>query len=158
MQATDRPRLAHDLHVLVARLDRAAEGILRRAHATTYRRFRTLLAVHELGAVSQRAVADHLAVSEPSASRMVGVLVGEGLVTVGPVPGSRRHALRLTDAGAQLLAACSESLEGRFEATVAAAGIDHDRYAAQTRLLAERLAGADHGTGSDPAPADGVHA
>lgn len=133
--------LAHELHVLVARLDLAAERVLRTEHGTTYRRFRTLLAVHELGAVTQRQLAEHLAVSEASASRMVATLVGDGLLAVGSAPGSGRgHELRLTAPGGELLTACRRRLEGRFETQVRAAGVDPEAYAEQTRRLAARLA------------------
>jgi len=132
--------LAYDLHVLVARLDSAADRILRVAHRTTYRRFLALLAVRDLAPATQRAVAERLDVSEPSASRMVAILAAEHLVSVAPDPGGgNRRRLTLTDRGGELAAACAASLEGRLGALLSRAGVPYRAYAGQTRTLVHAL-------------------
>ncbi len=69
--------LSFDLHTLTARLDRSADRILQAEYDVSYRRFRTLLIVGELGTATQPALAEALGVSEPSVSRMAGVLARE---------------------------------------------------------------------------------
>jgi len=61
-------------------LDWAADRLPQEHFGVSYRRFFVLFAVEELGSVSQRALAQRLDVSEPSVSRMVGVLQAEGLL------------------------------------------------------------------------------
>ena len=132
--------VAYDLHVLVARLDAAADRILQAGHGISYRRFLALLALRDLGEASQRALAERLDVSEPSASRMAAVLAGEGLVHVAPDPaGGNRRRLTLTRRGAQIVADCVASLEGRFADLVARSGVGYERFAADTRRLVAAL-------------------
>ena len=50
--------LSYDLHVLTTRLDRAADRILRAELGVPYRRYLALLMVGDLGAATQRALAD----------------------------------------------------------------------------------------------------
>lgn len=132
--------LAHDLHVLVARLDTAADRILQATHGTTYRRFLALLALRDVGPTSQRGVAERLGVSEPSASRMTAVLAGEGLLVVVPDPaGGNRRRLTLTRRGGTLVVACARSLEGRFARLVAGSDVDYASYATDTARLVRAL-------------------
>ena len=91
--------LSFDLHALVVRLDRSADRILRSELGVSYRRFLALFMVRDLGAATQRALADRLEVSEPSVSRMTSVLQDAGLLVAETDPsGGNRHRLRLTPA------------------------------------------------------------
>lgn len=131
--------LTFDLHVLTARLDRAADRILRAEVDVSYRRFLALLLVGE-GAPTQRVLAERLGVTEPSTSRMVTVLADEGLLDVGPDPaGGNRRRLALTPAGKERVEACREVLEGRFADLVARSGVPYADYAAYTRRLVTAL-------------------
>jgi DNA-binding MarR family transcriptional regulator len=131
--------LTFDLHVLTARLDRAADRILQAEVGLSYRRFLVLLLVGE-GAPTQRVLAERLGVTEPSTSRMAGVLAGEGLLDVGPDPaGGNRRRLALTPAGRDRVEACTRVLEGRFADLVGRTGVPYDEYAEHTRRLAAAL-------------------
>jgi DNA-binding MarR family transcriptional regulator len=128
--------LSFDLHVLTARLDRSADRILQAEFGLSYRRFRTLLTVGRLGTATQRAVADDLGISEPSASRMTGVLVGTGLLDAHPDPaGGNRKQLSLTVEGKEVVERCRALLEQRFIGLVQRSGVSYDEYARSTRLL-----------------------
>lgn len=132
--------LSFDLHVLTARLDRSADRILRSAYGLSYRRFLALLSVGELGTGTQRALADALGVSEPSASRMAGVLGRTGLLDSQPDPdGGNRRRLALTTRGKQVVEDCRELLEGRFAELVRSSGVSYSDYAHDTALLLEAL-------------------
>jgi DNA-binding MarR family transcriptional regulator len=74
--------LSRSLHALTARLDRAADTILRAEAGLSYSRFLALFMVRSLGADTQRALAERLGVSEPSVSRMTRVLAEQGLLRV----------------------------------------------------------------------------
>jgi DNA-binding MarR family transcriptional regulator len=135
--------LSFDLHVLTARLDRAADRILRAELDQPYRRFLALLLVGE-GAPTQRALAERLGVTEPSTSRMVAVLADEGLVEVTADPaGGNRRRLALTPAGKERVEACRSVLEGRFADLVARSGVPYADYAAHTRRLIAALGDAN---------------
>lgn len=134
--------LAYDLHVLVARLDASADRILQASHGVTYRRFLTLLALRDLGATTQRALATRLHVSEPSVSRMCAVLAGDGLLLVEPSPGGgNRRRLTLTGRGRALVQACAGMLEGRLVGLVEHSAVPYATYARHTRQLLAALAG-----------------
>lgn len=143
--------LSFDLHVLTARLDRSADRILRAEHGLSYRRFLALLTVGELGTATQRALAERLGVSEPSVSRMAGVLTGIGLLDsrVDPAGGNRRR-LTLTTQGAQLVENCRELLERRFVGLVERSGVTYAGYARATTLLLEALSTAEGGDAESP--------
>ncbi|HEX6358584.1 MarR family winged helix-turn-helix transcriptional regulator [Actinophytocola sp.] len=132
--------LSFDLHVLTARLDRSADRILRGEFGVSYRRYRALLSVgrvsvDEQGTSTQRAMAEDLGISEPSASRMTNTLVETGLLDIHQ-DGHRRR-LRLTPAGKDLVARCQDLLEERFERVVERSGVSYADYARDThRLLA----------------------
>jgi DNA-binding MarR family transcriptional regulator len=132
-------QLSHQLHKLTARLDRAADQILQVEVGTTYARFLALFAVSQ-GAQSQRALATWLGITEPSVSRMTGVLVEAGLLEVSAPPGggNRRH-LRLTEAGAALVKQGGRALERRFAHLVEAGGVDYEEFEAQTVRVIEQL-------------------
>lgn len=134
--------LSLNLHVLVARLDRAGDRILRAQHNISYNRFLALTLVGELGASTQRALADGLGVTEPSVSRMTAVLAAEGLLDVQPDPaGGNRRQLSLTDEGKQLVASLRQEFEERLAALVAHSGVPYAEFAEHTERL---LATLDH--------------
>lgn len=140
--------LSYDLHKLTARLDRAADRFLREREGISYSRFLTLFAVSH-GATHQRALAEWLGQSEPSTSRMVGVLTAEGLLDARRIPGAgNARRLRLTPAGAELVERGSRLLEARFQELLERSGVSRASYHRQTRrLLAELDAGAHVGSG-----------
>nr|WP_277350057.1 MarR family transcriptional regulator [Nonomuraea sp. FMUSA5-5] len=104
----------------------------------SYSRYLALVLVGELGASTQRTLAEYLGVTEPSVSRMTGVLAADGLLDVRPDPaGGNRRRLSLTDQGKRLVASIQEGFEGRLAELVARSGIPYDEYAEHTaRLLA----------------------
>jgi DNA-binding MarR family transcriptional regulator len=131
--------LSYELHKLTARLDRAADRILQEREGISYSRFLTLFAVKH-GAASQRALAAWLGQSEPSASRMVGVLAFEGLLNARRIPGAgNSRRLQLTPAGAELVERGSRLLEGRFVELLERSGISRASYQRQTRRLLDQL-------------------
>lgn len=131
--------LSYDLHKLTARLDRAADRFLREREGISYSRFLALFAVRE-GAVSQRALAGWLGQSEPSTSRMVGVLVDEGLLEARREPGAGNvRRLRLTAQGAEIVARGGRLLEERFAALLELSGVSRATYHRQTRQLLDAL-------------------
>jgi DNA-binding MarR family transcriptional regulator len=131
--------LSYDLHKLTARLDRSADRILREHEGISYSRFLTLFAVRN-GATNQRALAVWLGQSEPSTSRMVGLLARERMLDVRRIPGAgnSRH-LRLTSAGAEVVERGSGLLEARFEALLERSGVSRTSYQRQTRRLLAQL-------------------
>jgi DNA-binding MarR family transcriptional regulator len=131
--------LSYDLHKLTARLDRAADRILREQEGVSYSRFLALFAIRE-GAANQRALSEWLGQSEPSTSRMVGVLAHAGLLEATRVSGAgnRRH-LRLTKAGAELVDRCGRLLEAQFEELVQRSRVTHASYHRNTRRLLDQL-------------------
>ncbi|TQS29368.1 MarR family winged helix-turn-helix transcriptional regulator [Microbispora sp. KK1-11] len=130
--------LSLNLHVLTARLDRAADRILRAEHGISYSRFLALTLVGELGASTQRTLAEYLGVTEPSVSRMTAVLAAEGLLDVQPDPaGGNRRRLSLTDEGKRRVTSIRQEFEDRLAAVVAHSGVPYAEYAEHTaRLLA----------------------
>ncbi|MEU6724825.1 MarR family transcriptional regulator [Nonomuraea wenchangensis] len=130
--------LSLNLHVLVARLDRMADRILRAEHNISYSRFLALTLVGELGFSTQRALADGLGVTEPSVSRMTAVLAAEGLLDVQPDPaGGNRRQLSLTDKGKEIVASLRQEFEDKLAALVAHSGVPYAEFAQHTaRLLA----------------------
>lgn len=132
--------LSFDLHVLTARLDRAADRILRAEVGVSYSRFLTLFMVTAVHASSQRALAECLGVTEPSVSRMTGVLGRAGLLRVeADSRGGNRRALALTPAGQVLVARCRELLDAEFEALMQRSGVPAEAYARNTRRLLAAL-------------------
>jgi DNA-binding MarR family transcriptional regulator len=128
--------LGLQLHTLVSRLERAGDQILRSEHGLSYRRFMVLVVVGELGASTQRALADSLAVTEPSVSRMVGALAATGLLTVVPDPaGGNRRQIALTDAGRALVDRAGTDLIQRLTEFVESTGVPFDTYLAHTQRL-----------------------
>lgn len=132
--------LGFALHRLTARLDRSVDRILQAEVGLTYRRFLTLVVVDELGQASQRALAEVLDVSEPSVSRMVGVLEQAGLVKVGAAPaGGNKRQVALTGSGKDAVRRSRELLEQRLAGLVARSGVPYARYARDTERLIDAL-------------------
>jgi DNA-binding MarR family transcriptional regulator len=132
--------LSRSLHALTARLDRAADAILRAEAGLSYSRFLALFMIRSLGADTQRALAERLGVSEPSVSRMTRVLAEEGLVQVVADPGGgNRRRLTLTRTGEEVVQRWGGRLEERFAALVDDAGVPYRTYAEYTERLLERL-------------------
>jgi DNA-binding MarR family transcriptional regulator len=130
--------LSRSLHRLTARLDRAADAILRVEADVSYSRFLALYMVGSEGADTQRALAERLGVSEPSVSRMVRVLADGGWLQTLPDPaGGNRNRLRLTARGEQLVQRWGAELEERLAALLEIAGVPYRTYRTHTtRLLA----------------------
>jgi DNA-binding MarR family transcriptional regulator len=146
--------LGLELHTLVSRLERAGDQILRTEHDVSYRRFMVLVMVGELGVSTQRALADSLAVTEPSVSRMVAALADTGLLNVEPDPaGGNRRQIALTDAGRALVEHAGSDLIERLAELVEASGVPFDTYLRYTRRLNAALGGA----GDRPARRDTHH-
>ncbi|NES14820.1 MULTISPECIES: MarR family winged helix-turn-helix transcriptional regulator [Micromonospora] len=134
--------LGLELHTLVSRLDRAGDRILRANHGLSYRRFMVLVMVGELGASTQRELADSLAVTEPSVSRMIAALAGTGLLTVAPDPaGGNRRRIALTDSGRTLVNRAGTELIQRLTQLVESSGVPFETYLAHTRRLNAALQG-----------------
>ncbi len=120
-------RPAYLLHALVARLDVAADEMLRRDHGISYPRFLVLLAVERLGTPTQRELATEQQVSDPAMSRMVAALAADGLLDVRTVPGGgHRRAVDLTPRGRQLVEEGSDLLESAFASLAELAGVPAD--------------------------------
>jgi DNA-binding MarR family transcriptional regulator len=119
--------LSLGLHTLTARLDRAADRILRAEEDLSYRRFLLLFMVQRLDSPTQRMLAERLGVTEPSVSRMTGTLTKEGLLEAQPDPsgGNRRR--------------CCELLEGRMAALAEAGGVPYETYTRHTYQLVAAL-------------------
>lgn len=130
--------LSRNLHKLTARLDRAADQLLRTEAGISYARFLALYMVGSEGADTQRALAERLGVSEPSVSRMVRVLGEGGWLDTLPDPGGgNRNQLRLTVAGEALVKEWGGQLEERLATLLEASGVPYRTYLTHTeRLLA----------------------
>jgi len=136
--------LSFDLLALTARLDRSADRILRAELDVSFRRYLALLIVGELGTATQRALAERLGVSEPSVSRMTGVLAETGLLDAQADPGGgNRRRLCLTVPGRHLVEQGRDLLERRFVDLVTGSGVPYVDYARHTTLLIAALNAAE---------------
>ena len=142
------PGLAHQLHVLVGALDRAADRILAEVDGSlSYPRFLLLLTVRRLGPTTQRALARELGLAEPTVSRTLGGMASRDLVSVSTTPGGgNRRAVALTDLGSTLLETAEDRLEEAFDGLTRVAGVDHDALATSVRRLLSALAPAEGDT------------
>ena len=142
------PDLGRALHTLTARLDRAADRILRAEQHVSYRRFLVLFMVGELGAPNQRTLAEWLGVTEPSVSRMIGALARTGLLDAAPdSAGGNQRRLSLTPDGKKLVRRCREVLAGRLVVLVEASGVPYDVYTSYTVQLLAALDAAEQRAG-----------
>ena len=132
--------LAYEVHALTARLDRAADRLLQERFGISYRRFLVLYMVGDLGVATQRALAEQLDVSEPSVSRMIGVLRDAGLLRADSRPGdgNRRH-VALTDDGRELLTKAGRHLTQRLAEVVERSGIPRRAFIGHARRLSAAL-------------------
>jgi DNA-binding MarR family transcriptional regulator len=120
-------------------LDHAADELLRRETSISYARFLALFAAWQTTG-SQRDIARWLGQTEASTSRMVGVLVSDGLVTATRTAGAgNRREVKLTERGAQLAQQCSQMLEERFAELVDRSGVPYVTYQRYTRQLLKQL-------------------
>jgi DNA-binding MarR family transcriptional regulator len=132
--------LSRALHSLTARLDRAADRMLRAEAGLSYSRFLTLYLVGRWGAGTQRSLAELLGVTEPSVSRMIRVLERSGLLEARADPGGgNRRQLRLTGAGEQHVQRWGALLEERLAALVEASGVPYATYTDYTKRLLATL-------------------
>ena len=129
------PSLAHDLHLLVALMDRRADALLQRSGCElSYARFLVLLHVFEVEGMTQRDLSVRLGTSEAAVSRMVAGLARDGHVDVARGPGNRR-SLSLTPHGGTALTAAGEVLGDGFDRAVRASGIDPAVLSASVRTV-----------------------
>ena len=132
--------LSRSLHALTARLDRAADRILRAEAGLSYSRFLALYLVGTGGAETQRILAGMLGVTEPAVSRMIRVLQGAGLLEASADPGrGNRRRLRLTGAGQHQVEQWGQLLENRLAGLVEASGVPYAAYADHTKRLLAAL-------------------
>ena len=133
------PSLAHELHLLVALMDRRADALLVRSGCElTYARFLVLLHVSEEEGMTQRDLSTRLGTSEAAVSRMVAGLARDGHVDVARGPGNRR-SLSLTAGGGAALTAAGAALGDGFDRLVRGAGIDPAALAASVRTVSTAL-------------------
>jgi DNA-binding MarR family transcriptional regulator len=136
--------LAFSLHALTARLDRAADRVLQAEEGVSYARFLALFMVGELGASTQKELAQHLGVTEPSVSRMTATLAAAGLLAADFDPaGGNRRRLVLTLTGAQLVRGCCERLEAEMSALVDESGVPYEEYLRHTERMLLSLGSTD---------------
>ena len=141
--------LSRSLHALTARLDRAADRMLRAEAGLSYSRFLALYLVDAWGAETQRALAELLGVTEPSVSRMVRVLEGSGLLDTSSEPGGgNRRRLRLTAAGKQRVQRWGGLLEERLADLVEGSGVPYATYVDYTKRLLNALETGEPAAGS----------
>lgn len=132
--------LGRGLHILNARLDRAADRIVQAELGVSYRRLLALTLVGEFGMATQRELADALGVTEQSTSRMTGVLAEAGWLLVRTEPGDgHRRRLSLTREGQRLVSAGQRLLEDRLAELVRSSGVPYDEYARHTEHLLAAL-------------------
>jgi DNA-binding MarR family transcriptional regulator len=144
--------LAYELHAVTAKLDRAADRLLQRYFDMSYSRFLALFMVGRVGATTQRSLAGRLGISEPSVSRMAGVLSEAGLLSVVAQPGAgNRKQLELTTAGTRLVEAAAAMLGEHLSVVVGASGVPTQRYLSETRRLSAALDDAERAATSDEA-------
>ena len=133
------PSLAHELHLLVALMDRRADALLQRSGVElSYARFLVLLHVGEGDGMTQRELSARLGTGEAAVSRMVAALSRGGYVKVGQGVGNRR-SLSLTPHGGRSLTAAGEALGDGFDRLVRGTGTDPAALAASVRTVVTAL-------------------
>lgn len=133
-------RPAYLLHAVVARLDVAADAMLRAEHGIGYARFLVLLTIERLGAPTQRELATAQRVSEPAMSRMVSALAADGHVDVVTTPGQgRRRNVMLSPDGQRLVEQGSDLLESAFATLAEHADVSVDDVTAMSTALLSSL-------------------
>ena len=77
--------------------------------------FRTLVFLHRHGGASLSDVAEHLALTPPSVSKLIDALVTRGVVTRQTHPGDRRRVtLALTAGGREILQSAREAAQAHL--------------------------------------------
>jgi DNA-binding MarR family transcriptional regulator len=133
------PSLAHELHLLVALMDRRADALLQRSGCElSYARFLVLLHVSEGDGMTQRDLSARLGTSEAAVSRMVAGLARDGFVDVARGVGNRR-SLSLTASGGAALSTAGEALGDGFDRLVRGTGTDPAAFAATVRTVVAAL-------------------
>ena len=133
------PSLAHELHLLVALMDRRADALLQRSGCElSYARFLVLLHVSEGEGMTQRDLSTRLGTSEAAVSRMVAGLARDGYLDIARGVGNRR-SLSLTPAGGGALTAAGEVLGDGFDRLVKASGTDPQALASSVRTVVSAL-------------------
>ncbi len=133
------PSLAHDLHLLVALMDRRADALLQSsACELSYARFLVLLHVSDGDGMTQRDLSDRRGTSEAAVSRMVAGLARDGYVDVARGRGNRR-SLSLTRHGGTSLQAAAEVLGDGFDRVVRGTGTDPAALAVTVRTIVTAL-------------------
>jgi len=146
-----RRSLAFSLHALTARLDRDADRILQSEESVSYARFLALFMVGELGASTQKELAQHLGITEPSVSRMTATLAAAGLLAADFDPaGGNRRRLALTTTGAQLVRRCCERLEAEMSTLVDESGVPYEQYLRHTDQMLLSLGSTERLTDGQP--------
>jgi len=132
------------LHRATVLVDRIADDYLVREHGIHYSAFVVLLMSSVLGAATQTAIADNLAVSRASITQRVSALVVRGLLEVRSHPGdSRANVVELTTAGTALFERAWRGLDEHQDGLDE--GVDESALSAQLdRLIANgtRILGA----------------
>ncbi|MFL6090403.1 MAG: MarR family winged helix-turn-helix transcriptional regulator [Aeromicrobium sp.] len=130
---------AYALHALVFLLDQAADSILPELDLT-YSRFQALLAIERLGGATQRAIAEALGVTEPSASRAIRGLQDAGLAAADSTPGTgNRRVVTLTDKGQRVVDEAAAHLEKAFASLLDHTGVRRSDVLAITDPLLRAL-------------------
>ncbi|MCW2919564.1 MAG: MarR family transcriptional regulator [Actinomycetia bacterium] len=107
------------------------------------RHFAVLMTLGGVGAQTQRQLIDQLGSDKSSMVRMLDDLEDRGLAIRGPAEGDRRaHAVELTDAGRETLAA-TEKVAREVTAQLLE-GLEPDEQATLTALLARFVARGPH--------------
>jgi DNA-binding MarR family transcriptional regulator len=133
------PSLAHELHLLVALMDRRADALLQRSGCElSYARFLVLLHVSDGDGMTQRDLSARLGTSEAAVSRVVAGLARDGHLDVARGPGNRR-SLSLTAHGGRALAVAGDALGDGFDRLVRSSGTDPGDLAATVRALVAAL-------------------
>jgi DNA-binding MarR family transcriptional regulator len=117
-------------------LDRSADRILRTELDVSYRRFLVLFMVGECGNTTQRALAQRMELSEPSVSRMTGVLAQANLLEVSDDPaGGNRRQLSLTPSGERLVSQSRKRLARQFASLLRDSGVPKNEFTQYTHML-----------------------
>lgn len=131
--------LAHELHLLVALMDRRADALLQRSGCElSYTRFLALLHVSEADGMTQRELSTRLGTTEAAVSRMVAGLARDGYLVVARGVGNRR-SLSLTEHGGASLAAAGVALGDGFDRLVRGTGLEPAALAASVRTVVTAL-------------------
>lgn len=115
MNATvpDSRRFALALHRATTLVDRVADTYLRPAHGIGVSELGALATIDAIGPARQTTLADALDVTRSAVTQRLASLSARGLVEVVADPVDRRaHAVALTEAGRDLLAAAWSGLAG----------------------------------------------